>query len=152
MIFMPNIVYGADDFMTEAKRITELVDCKSSKIMPASKYGNALYSCITGKEDTVKIFINADDSQTGIKNIKFMWNEYTTNKIPGIASGVDRNTAAEWLEKISSRYFPNENSTIINTFFNSSENSKFSTGTHSINFSYFKGPSIDERLITITID
>ncbi|MET3999848.1 hypothetical protein [Marinobacterium sp. MBR-109] len=142
--------YGFDTFNHESNRMTHLLSCDNPKYIPSSKYANKLYSCIGGKSDSVKIFINADSDQKSIKNIKFMWNEYTTTKIPGINMQDGKNIAHDWLIKISDHYFPTHKNKILKKFFSEKNNFEFTDGRYLIKYTFFEGPSINERLLIIS--
>ena len=133
--------------MSESSKVTNLVSCKYKKITPASDGWGALYSCIGGRAETVKLFINEEAGTGRVKNIKFMWNEWT--KDAGYGKKADSGTAKEWVSKLAKTYARNKQDEVVSAFY-SKANKAIIDGKYVLKYSYHVGPAIDERMIIIT--
>ncbi|WP_151671432.1 hypothetical protein [Nitrincola schmidtii] len=150
VLSVSSTVNAFETFNTEQSIITELVKCSNPRVLPASQNSAALYGCIGGLGETVKIFINGNSGSNTIRNFRFMWNEYTTSSISGTSAAQDKDVAESWLLSVSERYFKSESNEIKNHFFNSTDNKKFTNDNYTIEYTFHRGPSINERLLTIT--
>ena len=94
----------------------------------------------------LKLFVN-DTGAGEVENVKLMWNDWSKNVGYGIH--VDSGSANTWATAVATRYAPEQADDILAAFQGSSDvvitNSDFT-----IKYSYFHGPAIDERLLTIT--
>ena len=133
------------EFNADISRIISAIDCNKSKVIQGGSDYGALFWCVGGSVDTVKIFINEDRGR--VKNIKFMWNDWTKNLGDGLHT--DKDIAQDWLFKFMSIYAPGNFEAISDVFF-SNKNVKAQSENYLIDFTYSKGPDIDERLYIIT--
>lgn len=138
-----------DSFSNESSKITKLLKCEKPKTSPAVDSGwGALYSCIGGNAETVKFFINEEAGTGKVKNIKFMWNDWTKDK--GYGKHTDSKTAKKWIKILAATYAPKKQKEIISTFFSKADK-EINDGNYSLKYSYHVGPAIDERIIIITL-
>jgi hypothetical protein len=145
LIFMLSACSRTTDFEIEYSNITVAINCENPKITPKGKYTGALYSCIGGNAETVKVFVN--ESGGSVKNIKFMWNDWTKDLGDGIHA--DKILAESWLSKISSLYAEGLERQVKSIFF-SDVSQKLETPNYVLEYRYTKGPAIDERLYIVT--
>jgi hypothetical protein len=94
----------------------------------------------------VKVFIN-EDGYGGVENIKLMWNDWTRDTGYGVHT--DKAMAEAWVAAIATRYTPLSVDRVLNAFRGTASASIDGDG-HVLEYTYFKGPAIDERLVTIT--
>lgn len=138
------------DFKKEGNATTRLLDCRSPKISAASGGSGRLYGCIAGRAETVKLFINEGDGSNGkVKNIKFMWNDWSKDLGIGYPVHADQGLAHKWLKKIADKYAPKKSVEVFTTFLRD-KNRTIKAGKYLIKYRFTRGPAIDERLLTIT--
>lgn len=136
---------GGNEFTREYNRITESISCVNPEIIPADELSGALYSCIGGAGETIKVFVNEANGK--VQNTKFMWNDWTKDLGYGIHA--DYGLAKSWLSKISPIYAQGYESQVEAMFF-SELNQSLKTPNYLLEYRYTKGPSMDERLYIIT--
>jgi hypothetical protein len=108
---------------------------------------NPLYSCIEGKAQTVKFFINGAKGSGKVENIKLMWNDWF--KGPGSSIHADKNVAQRFVKTFSKLYAPEKESQIVKSFFGEI-NKSFETTNYKIKYTFDRGPAINERLLVLT--
>jgi len=138
---------GFGSFANEGKNASKQLKCNKPKISPASFGMGALYSCIQGREETVKWFINEIPNTNKVKNVKLMWNDWFKNIGFGIHS--DKRNVKKSLEVISKLYAPSKRKELERIFF-SNKNKTITTKEFILKYTYNRGPAIDERLIMVT--
>lgn len=137
-----------EDFDKESSRISRTFDCVRESVVPASTTSQGeLFSCIGGRSETVKVFINAAPHSSDVVNMKVMWNEWTKDIGDGI--GTDRLLAKAWVSEFADMYFPAQKDDILPAFF-SKDPVKLLSDDYEITYEYQKGPAIDQHLIVVT--
>lgn len=149
IMFSGNISYSAEfkSFYGESDRATSELRCKKSKVTPASNGWGALYSCIQGKAETVKWFINEIPGSNKVKNIKFLWNDWFKDMGYGIHS--DKHEAQNALNVLITLYAPQKNEEINNAFWGNKDET-IVTDSFVIEYTYYRGYEIDERMIVVS--
>lgn len=139
--------YGFDSFNNESSRVTKEINCAKPKINSASGSWGALYSCIGGIGQTVKFFINEKPKTGQVRNIKFLWNDWTKEIGQGIHT--DSKIAKSWVSSLATMFAPKQAKEITNTFFGK-VNKTIESEHYLLKFTYHVGPAIDERMYIIT--
>lgn len=144
---------GFDLFYAEAQKTKNEIGCPKpvdSDIVPAMYEGDgSLYGCILGKEQTVKWFINAMPNSDKIKSVKFLWNDYFKNLTIYNELHQDRKEAHKALQALIKMYAP-EKTKELNRIFFENKNATVSSEKFILNYTYNRGPAIDERMIIVT--
>ena len=140
--------FAFDTFSKESGYLTGYMGCFNSKVIPASGSWGALYKCIGGGEETVKLFVNEKAGTGKVKNIKFLWNEYSQN-VGYIPAHADKSTAYMWVDKIAKRYAPEQADEIVSAF-KSTTSKVISANGYKFKYSFHRGPAANERMIIIT--
>ncbi|MCG8613584.1 MAG: hypothetical protein MI864_23985, partial [Pseudomonadales bacterium] len=142
-------VFGAgfQSFSSESSAATKALNCRNSNITPASFGMGALYGCIQGKAETVKWFINEVPDTGRVKNIKLMWNDWFKNI--GYGLHADKREAEKALKALIQMYAPQKAKEVQQAFWGNSNKTIESDG-FVLNYTYSRGPAIDERLIVVT--
>lgn len=136
-----------ESFSAESIKATKMLRCVDSETTPASNGLGALYGCIQGDAKTVKWFINEISNTNRVKNIKFMWNDWSKDRGYGIHA--DKNKAQEALKILIKLYAPQKGKEIENAFWGNTEKT-IETKKFTLKYTYYNGPAIDERLILVT--
>src|SRR5690606_900432 len=100
-----------EDFKTETARVSAEIACPKPRINQGSGL-DALYICVGGHSETVKVFINAERGDRTVHNLKFMWNDWTRDIGYGVHS--DAAIAKAWLAALATRYAPHQVEEVIN--------------------------------------
>jgi hypothetical protein len=137
---------GFDTFALESKLTTKALDCRTPKITPASGDWGALYGCIQGRAETVKWFINEKAGTGKVANIKLMWNDWS--KDVGYGIHADKREAQRALDALINIYAPTESQPLNDVFWGNT-NRTIESNSFTFDYSYTKGPAIDERLIIV---
>lgn len=135
------------DFRNETLRVTERIACISSRVTPAEYDMGALYGCIQGTAETAKFFINEEAGTGAVKNIKVMWNDWFEDVGYGIHS--DSREARLMVRALASLYAPELEGELVAAFFGNTDEA-FELEDMNINYTYRRGPKIDERLLVLT--
>ncbi|MCG6202511.1 hypothetical protein [Psychromonas antarctica] len=136
-----------DNFRSESDHVTKEIGCAKPKLITGNKDLAGLYGCIAGVGETVKLFINEKVGTGKVNNVKLMWNDWTKDLGDGLHT--DQFLAKKWVSVVATMYAPKQVEEVVSTFFNS-KNKKIESSTHIIEYTYYVGPAIDERLLTIT--
>lgn len=99
---------------------------------------------MAGDQQTAKVFVNEQGSTGTIKDITVMWNDWTEGTIHA-----DKKDALVMLGMVVGKYVPEKKKEIINLFAKK-KGKKLETENFHIEYTFTKGPAIDERLITLT--
>ena len=135
-------------FSTERTKVSAYLACPKPKLNQASGNLGALYSCIGGKAETVKFFVNELPNSSGrVKNVKFLWNDYTKNTGEGIHA--DAGVARQWAGLLAEMYAPNQKPQILKAFVGNADK-VIESPTHVLTYTYRRGPAIDERMYVVT--
>jgi hypothetical protein len=102
---------------------------------------------VAGKAETVKFFINEDESTGQVKNVKLMWNDWYRDVGYGIHA--DKSLAQAFVSAFARLYAPGTEMKLASIFFSNS-NTNLDVGDYQIAYTYSKGPGIDERLFVLT--
>lgn len=135
-------------FATERTKVSSYLACTKPRMNQASGDLGALYSCIGGQAETVKIFVNEMPNSGGrVKNVKFLWNDYTKNVGEGIHA--DAAVAKQWAGYLAEMYAPSHKAQILKVFLGN-KNTVVESATHVLTYTYSKGPAADERMFVVT--
>ncbi len=107
----------------------------------------ALYTCVVGKGETVKFFINEAENTGQVKDVKLMWNDWF--KDVGYGVHADKAEMQSFVKAFSKLYAPQLEQKLISTF-GGSTNATIEAGEYKIVYTYKRGPAIDERLFVLT--
>lgn len=138
--------FAFQSFQEEAKKSVLEIGCLKVKITPPSNSWGVLLSCIGGKSDTVKFFINETPGSGKVKNTKLLWNDWTKDTGKGIHT--DKATAKAWATSIAAMYAPNKTEEVVNAFF-STKDQKIESESYVMKYSFNIGPAINEHLLEI---
>ncbi|MBU2952181.1 hypothetical protein [Marinobacter sp. F3R08] len=133
-------------FNSETKRVTSEIKCSSPKVTSGSGSWGALYGCVGGRSQTVKLFINEDPSNGHVKNVKFLWNDWTQDG--GFGTHSDKALAQTWVSILGTLYAPHKVDQVIDAFFGESDTT-IDGDTHLLQYTYDSGPGIDQRMIVV---
>lgn len=136
-----------NDFDSESKKVTKNIGCIKPKIMAGSSNWGKLYTCITGSAETVKFFINETPGTNKVKNVKFMWNDWS--KDTGYGIHADSKMAKAWAATLATMYAPLQVEAVINAF-KSNKSRVIKSDDYILEYTFTRGPAIDERLIVVT--
>jgi hypothetical protein len=135
-------------FDSEHAKLTRVLKCKRPRVQSGDANYAGLYSCIAGKEETVKVFVNEDPKSRGeVKNVKFLWNDYWRSI--GAGTHADAATANAWVGHIAALYGPDKKEEILRLFKGNKDDVVYSK-THILVYTYSRGPAIDERMYVVT--
>jgi hypothetical protein len=140
-------VAGFLSFDDEVKRASTSFKCVGGKITPEDAYLGALYGCIVGKAETVKLFINGVRGTKRVLNVKMMWNDWY--KDVGYGIHADKNEARRFVIALADTYAPPLKEQLVSTFFG---NQQRVLKYKDLRFEYrlTRGPAIDEHLVVVT--
>jgi hypothetical protein len=136
------------NFDIEVRELKASINCGHASITPGDGYLGRLFSCIGGDAETVKLFVNEDPSNGDVKNIKFLWNDWSRDR--GYGLHADLSVARQWLAVVGKRYSPENVGQVIETFFNGYA-STIVGNVYTLNYTFEAGPAIDERMFVITL-
>ncbi|PYE87456.1 hypothetical protein [Phyllobacterium leguminum] len=137
---------GLKNFADETREISNIIKCPDSKIMKTEGLPD-LWGCIFPGADAVKVFVNASDDNASVSNVKIMWNDWTQDT--GYGVHIDKEIAEAWVSALATKYAPEKVAEVLDAFRGKTDTVIEGDGVH-VKYTYFKGPAIDERLITIT--
>lgn len=143
----PTPVQANTEFQAEIERVSGKIQCDTKKVVPASDGWGALFSCISGPAETSKFFINEDLATGKVKSIKFLWNDWF--KDVGYGLHADKAVAAKMLASVLTLY-PIQQSAELRSAFSAKKNRNFKSESATFEYTFDRGPSIDERMIVIT--
>lgn len=144
-IFAATPALAFDSFNDEIYKVSHEIKCNSGKISKESGLPD-LWGCILPGAEVLKVFINEDGSG-GVENVKIMWNDWTRDT--GYGLHTDREVAMAWVSALSTIYAPESVDKVMDAF-SGNRDIKIDGNGYSLSYTYFRGPAIDERLITIT--
>ncbi len=137
-----------NSFYKEYKLVSRKINCPNPKVIKSTaNWEGDLFSCVSGKAETVKLYINEKPSGNEVKNIKLMWNDWTKNMGYGVHT--DKGLAANWVAKIADLYAPQKASEVKRMFLNRS-NKTITSNNYQLKYTHDVGPAINEHLLVIT--
>ena len=105
------------------------------------------YANLIGEEELVKTFANKAKNSTAIRDVKVMWNDYwKSNDIH--AEHQDLELAEQMVTTMIDLYAPKLRDVVFKAYFRNEDRS-FETEHFLLEFTYYRGPSIDQRLMVI---
>lgn len=134
------------NFTAEASRATAALSCPAPKTLAASPPLGALYSCILGRAQTVKWFINEAHGTGQVLNVKLMWNDWFKDIGDGLHA--DKAEMHSAVRAFAVLYAPKHEQR-LQALVAGSVAGKVETGEAVISYTYRRGPMIDERLLTL---
>lgn len=138
---------GAADFNSftvETKAIADTLKCPNPKVTKTAGMPD-LWGCILPGAEVMKVFVNASAGGR-VENVKIMWNDWT--KDVGYGVHTDKAIAEAWVTALATRYAPLKIQEVLDAFRGKSDAVISGDGV-SLEYTYFRGPAIDERLITV---
>lgn len=143
-------VSRALDFDTEARGLqSDLGGCPSGRVTPAQYGMGRLYGCISGQEETAKLFINEDPARPGrVLNVKMMWNEWKAH-MPD--AGADQREASRMARTVMKRYAPQLEEDVLYAYWGKEAKSFAGNGLR-FNYTWTPGPGIVEHLLVVSSD
>lgn len=149
MGFIP-LAYAAEveaflPFSGETEALSDAIQCPrpATTVTPGLP---DLWGCILAPNEVTKVFVNADE-MGATANVKVMWNDYT--KDIGYGLHTDKAVAQAWLAAVVARYAAASVGEALAAFEGNAdvtiENDRFQ-----LSYTFWHGPAIDERLVTIT--
>ncbi len=133
-----------DTFQNETATLDGLISCPNGSITVTPGFDD-LWGCVFPGAEVVKVFVNADNKN--VENVKFMWNDWTRDVGYGVHT--DRDVAQDRLLIVATKYAPEAAEDLVAAFSGTS-GTVFQNQDYTLTYTYLKGPSIDERLVTIT--
>ncbi|MFZ4504673.1 MAG: toxin-antitoxin system YwqK family antitoxin [Methylovulum sp.] len=141
---------GFSSFRTEAETVRNSLGCPKSvdadTVNGGSLYGGDLYGCILGAMQTVKWFIN-ENSNKEVHNVKFLWNDWFKDVGFGVHS--DKEEAQKALKVLIKLYAPEKSKEVDSAFFGNTSKT-ITSAKFVLEYTYDRGPAIDERMIVVT--
>ncbi|RYE71922.1 MAG: hypothetical protein EOO81_04725 [Oxalobacteraceae bacterium] len=138
--------FAFEPFSDETAAIAHTIKCPAPKITNTPGMAD-LWGCIIPGAEVVKVFVNADDANASVRNVKIMWNDWTRDTGYGVHT--DKAMAEAWLTALATRYAPEQVAEVLAAFRGAIDTTIAGNGVN-LTYTYFKGPAIDERLVTIT--
>lgn len=132
-------------FQSETALISDVIKCPAPKITKTEGMPD-LWGCILPGAEVVKVFVNAD-AQGGVENVKVMWNDWTRDVGYGVHT--DEKIALAWLAAIATQYAPESVDKVLSAFMGE-QDVTLEGPAHTLSYTYWKGPAVDERLFTIS--
>lgn len=145
VVFVASPALAFDSFAGETTALADLIKCPTPKLTQDDGLPD-MWSCTLPNAEVVKVFIN-EDGDEGVEDVKVMWNDWTRETGYGVHT--DKAMAEAWVAAIATRYAPTSVDQVLDAFRGNADTAIAGDG-HVLEYSYFKGPAIDERLITIT--
>ncbi len=142
----PVLAADFSSFDAETKTVSDTIKCPRPKLTKTSGLPD-LWGCIFPGAEVMKVFVNAAGSGRGVENVKIMWNDWTRDTGYGVHT--DKAIAEAWVTALTTRYAPTKVQEVLTAFRGTSTTTIKGDGV-TLKYTYFKGPAIDERLITIT--
>lgn len=142
---MSSATFAFESFDAESATVSDLIKCPAPKVTETAGMPD-LWGCILPGAEVVKVFVNEDGSG-GVENVKVMWNDWTKNTGYGVHT--DKAMALAWLAAVVTRYAPESVDRVLAAYEGSS-GITVDGQSHTLAYTYWKGPAIDERLFTIT--
>ncbi|WP_305967432.1 hypothetical protein [Marinobacter salsuginis] len=135
-----------DSFSAESARVTNEIKCPNPKITGGSGSWGALYGCVGGQAETVKFFINEEPATGHVKNVKFIWNDWTENG--GYGLHADKALARSWASVLGTMYAPQHVDKVLKAFFGNSDIT-IKGESHILKYTHHSGPAADQRMIVV---
>ncbi len=129
--------------------MTGAFGCEDPRYTPSGYGLGELYGCISGRAETVKLFANERVDTGEIKDIKLMWNDWFVDVGYGVHA--DQAQAEGWVRILASLYARGREDELIDIFLGPEDTSLVVEG-YSLEYTYRRGPKIDERLFVLTPD
>lgn len=142
----PALAADFSSFEAETKAVSDTIKCPRPTVTKTFGMPD-LWGCILPGAEVMKVFVNASDSGRRVENVKIMWNDWTRDTGYGIHT--DKAMAEAWVTALATRYASTQVQEVLTAFRGTSAVTIKGEGV-SLKYTYFKGPAIDERLITIT--
>ena len=135
-------------FSAEVARAKSAFHCTESVVSPALKADGlgAMYRCIGGKAQTVKLFINEHVSTGNVESIKLIWNDWTRDT--GYGTHSDKKEAQSFVTAFAKLYTGNRDKELNTIFFNNN-NKTIPSQKSEIRYTYQHGAQIDERMLVL---
>lgn len=141
----PALAADFQSFNAETTAVSDTINCPQPKVTKTSGMPD-IWGCILPGAEVLKVFVNAADSG-GVENIKIMWNDWTRDTGYGVHT--DKAMAEAWVTALATRYASTQVQEVLTAFRGTTAVTIKGDGV-SLEFTYYKGPAIDERLITVT--
>lgn len=126
-------------FDSEVRKTSATLGCARPKLNNTLAGAGALYSCIGGKEETIKWFINESFKRRGtVRNVKFLWNEFA--KDAGYGIGPDRKAALAWAAHLADLYAPTKKPEVLKAFMGK-KNLEILAPPFLLNYTFHQGPT-----------
>lgn len=136
-------------FDSEVRKTSATLGCARPKTSNSLAGAGALYSCIGGREETVKWFISESFERRGtVRNVKFLWNEFTQDVGYGI--GTDRSTALAWTAHLADLYAPQNKVELLKAF-KGKRNTEIKAPPFVLSYTFHQGPAANERMVIVTL-
>ncbi len=133
-------------FDEEARRFSSEVFCPMAKVTPLEGSGR-VFGCVLGQSATVQFAIHELGRTGGVENVKVMWNDSLVDIGRGVH--VDR-FEAELLVRMTARlYAPGAEAELL-VIFKSSKAQTARRNGFLFKYTYDGGPTVADRLLTIT--
>ena len=140
------VAHAFESFESETAAISDLIKCPAPNLTQDAGFPD-LWGCIWPGAEVAKVFVSADGSG-GVENVKVMWNDWTRDTGYGVHT--DQAMAHAWLSAIATRYAPESVDKVLAAYAGNSDLT-IQGPQHTLDYTYWKGPAIDERLVTITV-
>lgn len=134
-----------ESFDNEVAAIVELTHCTRGKVTRTSGQPD-LWGCVALGAEVLKLFVN-ERQDGGVANVKLMWNDWTRDVGYGVHT--DSRLAMAWASAFATRYAPHAVTDIM-VAFEGDRSVTIHGEDYVVDYSYDRGPAIDERLLTIT--
>ena len=147
LLALAPLSHAFDNFDAEAQKATKTLGCSTPKISGKAPASGRLYMCIGGAEQTVKYFINEQDGSTAVRNVKFLWVDYTKDVGNGLHT--DAALAKAWASSLATQYAPTKVEAVLKAF--ASKKAAVIDGAgFKLTYTYQAGPAAAERMIVVT--
>lgn len=144
--FVPVAVSSELAFDNVVNELGRSLKCTHSAVSPSwSAGGGREYGCVSGAQQTAKVFVREQGNTGKVADIQVMWNDWSK----GSTVHADKKEALTMLGQVLDKYVPERKEPILSQFKKNS-GKKLETDRFFIEYSFTKGPAIDERLVTIT--
>nr|WP_304945250.1 hypothetical protein [Xanthomonas euvesicatoria] len=104
-------------------------------------------SCIGGEAETVKFFINEEPETGRVSTTKFLWNDWFKDR--GYGLHADAKAADKMIHDLIKLY-PSDHDKALLKAFKGKKNLTLEGNGYRFEYTFDRGPAIDERMIVIT--
>lgn len=129
-------------FLQEAERLNTILRCPEGKLYPPAFNGDgSLYKCVTGEDESLRIFLREDPQTESVKNLKILW---IGNQIP------DSESQSQQIIQALANYYGGDRSEDLDEIFWNNTNQTLETETLSLEYRHRADSGGNEHLLVMS--